>query len=145
MSTGNEFVLKNSITLDDFCTIQESVGFGRPDAMQAEIAIQNSLYILSAVVAEKTVGMGRVIGDRAKIYYIQDLFIVPEYQNFGIGTAIIQALLAYIKEDTPPGRRITVGLMAAKGKEKFYIRHGFRSRPNDWEGAGMVMQIEAEG
>ena len=38
--------------------------------------------------------------------------------------------------------RVTVGLMAAKGKEEFYQKLGFRSRPNENEGDGMMINIQ---
>lgn len=39
---------------------------------------------------------------------------------------------------------MTVVLMAAKGKEEFYRKLGFRVRPNGCEGAGMMLQFGFE-
>lgn len=131
-----------TITAEQFCDIQESIGFGRPNLLQTETAIKNSLYIVSVEVDGQVIGMGRLIGDSSRIVYIQDLFINPAYQGKGIGTEIINRLLSYIKSNALPNTSITVGLMSAKGKEDFYTKLGFRLRPNEKEGNGMMMNIE---
>ena len=51
-------------------------------------------------------------------------------------------------EHTPSGCFSTVGLMAAKGKEGFYEKLGFKGRPDNGCGAGMMCYVEkpqAEG
>lgn len=131
-----------TITAEQFCDIQESVGFGRPKLLQTETAIKNSLYIVSVELDGEVVGMGRLIGDNSRIVYIQDLLIKPAYQKKGIGTEIINRLLNYIKCNALPNTTITVGLMSAKGKEDFYTKLGFRLRPNEKEGNGMMMNIK---
>lgn len=122
--------------------MQEVVGFGKPNSSQIEICFRNSIYIVSAEIDGKTVGMGRLVGDYARIFYIQDVFINPDYQNQGIGTAIVEKLLLYINELDLTDCNIMVGLMSAKGKESFYERFGFRTRPNDFQGSGMMMNIK---
>jgi GNAT superfamily N-acetyltransferase len=132
---------ENSVTAEEFYFLQESVGFGQLNLLQAEKAIKNSLYSVSAKVNGHIAGMGRVIGDGAKIFYLQDVFIAPDYQKMGIGTEIVTRMLKFIKENSFEGARTTIGLMAAKGKEDFYLKLGFRIRPNDNEGHGMVCTL----
>lgn len=133
---------ENKLTAKDFCDLQEAVGFGRPNLSQIKTALENSIYIVSAEVDGKIVGMGRLVGDYARIFYIQDVFISPNYQRQGIGTAIMKKLLSYIKDLNLVDCNIMVGLMSAKGKEDFYKRFGFKVRPNDFQGCGMMMNIE---
>lgn len=80
---------ENKLTAEEFCNLQEAVGFGRPNLAQVEIGLRNSIYTVSAKVDDKIVGMGRLVGDGARIFYIQDVFINRDYQNQGIGTAIV--------------------------------------------------------
>ena len=69
---------------------------------------------------KETIAMGRLIGDG--IYYlIVDVVVIPEFQGHGIGSAIIDMLLKYVEEHTPIGGRVSVQLIAEKGKEHFYI------------------------
>ena len=81
---NNIVLLENKLTAEEFCNLEEAVGFGRPNISQSEIAIENSI----------------------------------------------------------PNTRVTVGLMAAKGKEEFYQKLGFRIRPNEKEGNGMMINIQ---
>ena len=89
----------------------------------------------------KIIGMGRIIGDGARIFYIQDLIIHPDHQRMGIGTEIVKKLIAYIEKLQLSNCSIMVGLMSAKGKEDFYKKFGFRTRPNDFQGCGMILNI----
>ncbi len=133
---------ENELTAEDFCDLQEAVGFGTPNLSQIELALQNSIYRVTAEVDGKVVGMGRLVEDCAGIFYIQDVFILPSYQKQGIGTAIMNRLLCYIKSLNLVDCNIMVGLMSAKGKEEFYKKFGFRVRPNDSQGCGMMMNIK---
>ena len=133
---------ENKLSAEEFCFLQQSVGFGRPDLKQIETALKNSIYIVSVETDGLTVGMGRLIGDGARIFYLQDIFIHPDYQRQGIGTAIVKKLLAYIENIELEGCNIMVGLMAAKGKEDFYKKFDFRIRTNEREGSGMMLNIQ---
>lgn len=42
-------------------------------------------------------------------------------------------------EAAEPGDKIMFILGAAKGKEDFYEKFGFKQRPNDFSGSGMSM------
>lgn len=138
---SNIVLLENRLTAEQFCNLQEAVGFGRPNYEQVEKAIENSIYSISVNVYSEVVGMGRLVGDGARIFYIQDVFVKPEYQGKGIGKLIIEKLLEYIKSNGLINSNIMVGLMAAKGKEEFYQKLGFRIRPNEKEGNGMMLNI----
>jgi GNAT superfamily N-acetyltransferase len=135
---------ENTITVKDLYFLQNSVGFGKANLMQAEKAIKNSLFCISAKVNGQIAGMGRVIGDGARIFYLQDVFIAPEYQRMGIGTEIVIRMVNYIKANAFEDAHTAIGLMAAKGKEDFYVKLGFRLRPNNTEGHGMIYTFTLE-
>lgn len=134
-------IYENKLRVDEFCDLQESVGFGKPNPKQIEISLKNSIYTVSVEIDKKIVGMGRIVGDNARIFYLQDIFINPHYQNQGIGSAIVKKLLQYIDGLAIKDCNIMVGLMSAKDKEAFYERFGFKSRPNDYQGSGMMLNI----
>lgn len=81
--------------------------------------------------------MGRLIGDGALYFYVQEIVVHPNYQDKGIGTAIINKLLAYINDHLQERERVSVGLIAAQGKESFYQQFGFKGLPHEFSGAGM--------
>lgn len=138
----NEIIYyENSVIAEELCFLQAAVGFGKANMEQADKAIKNSLFCVSAKVNGHIAGMGRVIGDGARIFYLQDVFIAPDYQRMGIGTEIVTRMVNYIKENAFEHAHTAIGLMAAKEKEDFYLKLGFRLRPNDKEGHGMMYTI----
>ena len=92
---------------------------------------------------DRPIGMGRVVGDKAVISYIQDLIIIPEYQSKHIGSMLIEHIISYVKSLTYEDSRMMLCLMCAKGREQFYEKHNFIARPTDALGPGMIQYIYA--
>ena len=132
-----EFIL----TAEQFCLLQESVGFGKPDLKQSEICLRNSLYSLSVEIDNKIVGMGRIVGDGAVICYVQDLIVVPDEQHKGIGSMVLKKLVEYVKSLHLKKSQMMLCLMCAKGREPFYENHGFIARPTKELGPGMIQYL----
>ena len=91
------------------------------------------------VVAEKdkqVVGMGRLISD-GMYYVIVDIVVQPAYQKRGIGSKIIDIIIAYVDKESPIGGRSSIQLIAEKGKERFYEQRGFKTIPHEFCGSGM--------
>lgn len=65
--------------------------------------------------------------------------VLPEYQNKCIGTGIMKNLLNRINEFKKINPNIRTYLGASKGKESFYEKFGFVSRPNEELGSGMIL------
>jgi len=77
------------------------------------------------ITTGKAVGMGRVISDGVADAYIQDLVVLADWRNSGVGKLILESLL-----DECRSRKIAwIGLIAEPGKEDFYGALGFRSMP----------------
>lgn len=134
-------LLENDLTIDEFSALRSAVGLNVLSKEQTKKVIDNSLHIVCARDNKKAIGMGRIVGDGAYVYYLQNINVMPEYQGQHIGARIIEALIEYIKKDKLPNTSVMVLLMSSKGSEKFYEKFGFRSRPNDKEGSGMIMNI----
>lgn len=60
-------------------------------------AYENSLKIMGAYENEKLLGIIRVVGDGHSVVFIQDLLVYPEYQRYGIGTALLKHILQEYK------------------------------------------------
>ena len=65
--------------------------------------------------------------------------VVPEYQSKHIGTGIMKNLLKKINGYKKINPNIRTYLGASKGKESFYEKFGFISRPNENLGSGMIL------
>ena len=55
---------------------------------------------------------------------------------------MFKRLIDYVKRNAITQSEYSIYLMAAKGKEGFYERLGFRSRPNEYEGAAMELGMQ---
>ena len=86
------------------------------------------------------VGMGRLVGDGAMYWYLQEIIVLPEYQGKGIGKSIVNRLIEHIKSTAVPGTRVDVGLTAVKGKESFYEKFGFTANST---GMRKCLEIDA--
>lgn len=127
---------ENALTYDDYFMLRNCVGWVNFSKEQTQSALSNSIYTVIAVDNERTVGMGRLVGDG--LYYIMvDIVVQPDYQNRGIGTKITDMLIAYVNRETPVGGRSSIQLIAEQGKEGFYEKVGFKMIPHEHCGFGM--------
>ena len=127
---------QNSLSYEEYCSLRKSVGWQLFSQSQTQQALANSLYTVSVVENNQTVGMGRLTGD-GMYFLIVDVVVHPSFQNRGIGTNLTSMLLKYAEDQTPLGGRSSVQLIAEKGKEGFYEKLGFKLIPHDFCGAGM--------
>jgi GNAT superfamily N-acetyltransferase len=70
---------------------------------------------------DETVAMGRVLGDGGAVFHVTDMAVHPDHQREGLGTAVMDALMAHVEANAAPGAY--VNLMA--DVEGFYERWGF--------------------
>ena len=137
-------LIDNALTAKAFLSLRESVGWVGATEQQIDKGLEKSLFNVVAIKNQSIIGMGRLVGDGFNIWYIQDVIVFPEYRGYGVGKAIMKRLISFAEANSLKGTSVTIGLMSAKGKEEFYSKLGFRVRPNEKEGAGMVMNIKIE-
>lgn len=131
--------IEQTPSAEAFNYLTNSVGWGTRKNSIVEEALKNTLYSLCIYDDNKLIGYGRIIGDKTIFLYIQDVMVIPEYQNKHIGTGIMENLLAQINEYKKINPDIRTYLGASKGKEPFYEKFGFISRPNEDLGSGMIL------
>ena len=90
------------------------------------------------------IALARVLTDYGYVVYIADVIVRPDFQGQGLGRALMENVMDYIKSQMKPGYKKMVSLMAAQGKEEFYKKFGFVARPNEMYGPGMCQWIFAE-
>lgn len=123
-------ILERTPTLSEYHAICESVGWGAVINFEAAPdSLNHSLYGAVAIHDGQAVGMGRIVGDGAIFFYIQDIAVMPPYQGRGIGTAIMDALMHYVRTTAPD--KAFVGLFAAQQAIRFYEKYGFFIPPAD--------------
>lgn len=126
-------------TPDEYNMLTDAVGWGTKKENIIEEALKNTLYSLCVYDGEKLIGYGRLLGDKTIFLYIHSVMVLPEYQGKSIGTGIMNKLIEQINEYKKVNPDIRTYLGAAKGKEPFYERFGFETRPNEDLGAGMIL------
>ena len=113
-------LVSNNVGVDTYLELRKAVNFKPLSRTQARKALDNSLYIVCAYIDAK---------------------IHPDYQHYGIGSAIIEDLIEYVENLCEEGTEIMLDLMCAIGREPFYHKHEFISRPTDKLGPGMIRYI----
>ena len=131
--------IERTPSAEEFNYLTNSVEWGIRKNNIIEEALKNTLYSLCVYDNTKLIGYGRIIGDKTIFLYIQDIMVIPEYQNKHIGTGIMENLLKQIDVYKKINPNIRTYLGASKGKESFYEKFGFISRPNEELGSGMIL------
>lgn len=126
-------------TVNEYNYLTKSVDWGTRNNYIIDEALKNTLYSICVYDDERIIGFGRIIGDKTIFLYIQDVMVVPNYQNKKIGTNIMNKLIEQINEYKKINPNIRTYLGASKGKELFYEKFGFISRPNKDLGPGMIL------
>jgi len=114
-------------------------GWGRLEEAAVKNSLEAGLVNICAYDEDGLIGFGRVIGDGAIYFYIQDLIVKEQYQGQGIGREILKQLILETRKISSSGA--VIGLMSARGKEAFYQKEGFILRPNNQYGAGMILNL----
>ncbi|MDO4765883.1 MAG: GNAT family N-acetyltransferase [Eubacteriales bacterium] len=127
---------ENQLTVDRYFEFRKSVDWHNFSREQAESAIKKSFYLLTVWRENHELAMARVIGD-GMYFKIVDVIVKPQYQGKGIGTLLIQNILKHIENNLPPNSRASIELTSEKGKERFYIRQGFKVLPNEYAGSSL--------
>jgi len=117
--------------------LAESVGWHDAfDWASLPDSLAGSTLGVVASVGSDVVGMGRVVGDGVKYFYIQDLAVDPAYQGNGLGRALLQRILELITHTAPAPA--FVALFATAEGAPLYESAGFAAR----DMAGLFMIVE---
>lgn len=83
------------------------------------VSVENS-WVLTVVAPDGTMaGMGRAVTDWATMYYLADLFILPEHRGRGLGKALVRAFVEH------PRLVSLKGLLRTKDAHSLYEQFGF--------------------
>lgn len=131
-----------SVMPQEFMQIREGLGLPPVEFPVAARALRDDLFsVIVLLDGETPVACGRLIGDGALAFYVQDVLVVPKMQRRGVGSKIMEILLSHLEAVAAPGAFI--GLNAAPGTEAFFARHGFAARPPDAPGMQLAPQMKA--
>ena len=103
-----------------------------------EKGMAGSLFSVCFTVAGKIAAAGRIVGDGAIYFYIQDVIVLPDFQRTGLGDMVMQELEIWLKENCD--QNAFIGLMAAEGVKDFYTRFDYAVRADTRPGMFKLME-----
>jgi GNAT superfamily N-acetyltransferase len=125
-------------TPDEYKAVSEAVGWGlliNFDAVSQ--ALSGSLFACVVRFGDETIGMGRIIGDGALYFWVQDLMVLPEHRGSGVGRMLMRRITRWLNENAPAKAMVIV--LAPHGQEPFYERFAFE------RSAGMTFMLSVQG
>ena len=132
-----EYEITDYITPEEYMEMRRLVSWPEFPLEQAAEGIKNTAHLCCFRKDGKVIALNRVLSDHGYVVYIADVIVRPEYQGQGLGSALMDNAMDYIKSLLKPGYKMMVSLMAAQGKEDFYKKFGFITRPDETHGCGM--------
>jgi predicted GNAT family N-acyltransferase len=139
-----DYEITDYITPQEYMEMRKLVGWTDFPMEQAEQGLKHSAYICVFRKEGKVIALARVLTDHGYVVYIADVIVHPDFQGQGLGRALMNNVMDYIKSQLKPGYKKMVSLMAAQGKEEFYKKFGFFTRPDETHGCGMCQWIQAQ-
>lgn len=131
------FEYNNQLSVKEYCELRSAVKWQPIVEEQAQSGLHNSDFIIACRDGIHIVGCARIFWDKGYIAYLADVMVKPEYQKQGIGKRLVNECITYIDKQLKKGWQIKIVIVSAKGKEQFYEKFGFQTRPNESDGAGM--------
>ena len=135
----------HEITPEDYLSLRKEVGWKNYPLEQARTGLSNTAYVIAVRDGERTVAVTRLLWDGGYSAFISDVIVSPEYQGRGIGRKMLEDVIDYLEQQLQPGYRIMITLLSAHGKEEFYQKFDFTSRPTETFGPGMHRWLDKEG
>ena len=90
-------------TVPEYKYLCVPVGWGQ--IMNLSVAEQAIDHSVAGVVIHdesgQVIAMGRIVGDGATYFYIQDVVVFPDYQRAGLGTVVLTNLFQFIMATAP--------------------------------------------
>lgn len=116
-----------------------AVGWERDTNFEvAPRVLETALFGAVAVVDGQTVGCALLTGDSAGFFYVRDVMVHPDWQRRHIGSALMQALMDYLRAHAP--EHALVGLYTGANLHHFYAQFGFRGPNNGLYGMTQVIR-----
>lgn len=107
----------------EYIRLRVRTGMGFRERAMVEVALANSLFIVSLRNEGELIASGRVAGDQGLTFVITDIMVDPDYQGKGYGKLIMKEIDDYLEKNTD--QHAYVCLIANKPADKLYAQFGF--------------------
>lgn len=120
---GDYKVIAGTPDVETYRRLRRVSGLSEKTAEAAARGLPNTIHAVTVELNGRTVGMGRIIGDGGCFYQITDMAVEPAHQGRGLGKAIMQALVQYLRVNAPPSAYVS--LIADGPAKHLYAKFGF--------------------
>lgn len=127
------------ISPGDLIRLRSGVGLSSFSREAAGLSLRNTLYSVAFYENSEFVAYGRILGDGVLFFYIQDVIVLPDWQNQGFGRRIMEQLLHWIQKNA--ASNASVRLMCPHSKQAFYEKFGFNPRSDPEYDTTMIWKV----
>lgn len=122
------------VDVNEYIKLLKSAGWKVLSTSQHQKALDNSMIVVVAYDEDKVIGLARIVGDSSTHGLLCDVVVLPEYQGKGIGKRILNNLILEVKNNLNKDEEFLIELLPANGKRDFYIKCGFKYKPENMDG-----------
>lgn len=122
----------------DIKSVYLKCSWGWGNEAKVERAMSGSFAKIIAYSDGHPVGFCRVIGDGVYALLV-DTMVIPEMKRQGVGRAMMESLLAFLKQE----EFAVVKLMSSEEGKEFYESFGFKVRENHEPGMMLMLGMQA--
>ena len=109
--------------IDEYRQLRSAAGLSPRSTEAAARGLANTLFGVSILAGEHTIGMGRIIGDGGCFFVVVDIAVDPAYQGRGLGKRIMAELDAWLRANAPVSANVS--LFADGMARDLYAQYGF--------------------
>lgn len=109
-----------NVDWDELSELYRVAPLGQKDPADLKVSFANSMFKCFIYDSGKLVAAGRALADGRDCSYICDVAVLPSHQGRGLGRELVSRLVQLSK-----GHKKII-LYAARGKEPFYKKLGFK-------------------
>lgn len=133
-------IRENALTPEIYTELRKKVEFKEYGYEDIVVALHNSVYTVVIYDGNRPIGISRIVGDDRIVFFIKDVVVDPEYQKMKVGKLLMQSMFQYIAKKACQGAYI--GLMSTACCVEFYEKYGFKRRPCEGMGPGMIKYFD---
>lgn len=114
-----KYSLEN-VDWEELSALYLAAPLGQKDPGDLKVSFTNSMFKCFVYDSGRLVAVGRALADGRDCSYICDVAVLPSHQGLGLGREVVSKLVDFSKDHKK------IILYAARGKEPFYRKLGFK-------------------
>ena len=129
-----EYSVIHDINPIDFINLRKVLGWKEINSKQVEKGLNRTMCKVSVKVDNKTIALGRLVGDYSCKGVLSDILVHPDYQKQGFGKIVVTTLLKMVQDNLSDGEVFQIEATPTSGNRDFYVKCGFKYKPQNQDG-----------